>query len=271
MRAPAAALGAPERPWMELAGPFAVGQEHQLPSPLKLARDEFEAAGARFATDAIHDARLRELYRANIQRISREVQAEVDAGRVSVVEGAKFCQRMRNQIMEETRVASSAQGRAYAESKKRVGLSLEELLDKYARKVFGRPFSVLSDTERSQAFYAVVASAGRDRVNVTAETRRLRILGRVTLVATAVLAFHAVAIAENKPREFVRQGALIGGGMVGGAVASALFVAPLCGPGAILCAVAVVLLGSVAGSLAADAMEQVAEDELEEFLRWNLP
>ncbi len=183
MRTPASAPGEPEHQLPGLAGPFAVGQEHELPGPLKLARDEFEAAGSRFATDAIRDARLRELYQSNIQRISREVQAEVDAGRVSVVEGARFCQRMRNQIMEETRAASSAQGRAYAQKVKPTGPTLELLLDRYASSLFKRPFESLSDLQKNQVFYSIVESSARDNLDISAQTRRLRILGKVGLLA----------------------------------------------------------------------------------------
>ena len=270
MKAPAPALGAPEHPLPGLLGPFAVGQEHELPSPLQWARDEFEAAASRFATDAIRDARLRQLYKSNIQRISREVQAEVDAGRVNVLEGARFCQRMRNQIMEETRVASSAQGRAYVESLKKKGRTLEWLFDKYAREHFKRAFSALSESERGKVYYSVIESASRDRTNVSALTGRLRIMGKVCLVMTAVLAVHAVVIADDKPREMVRQSAAIGGGLVGGALAGSLLVSPLCGPGAVVCAIAVVLIGSATGSLAAMQLERTAEEELEEFARWNL-
>ncbi|WP_018914531.1 hypothetical protein [Thiomonas sp. FB-6] len=270
MRAPTSAIGEPDHQLPPLTGPFPVNQEHGLPSPLQLARDEFEAAGSRFATDAIRDARLRQLYKSNIQRISREVQAEVDAGRVSVVEGARFCQRMRNQVMEETRVASSAQGRAYAQKVKPTGTALESLLDKYASELFKRPFSSLSESQKSQVFYSIVASSGRDNLEFSTETRRLRILGKVGLIVTAIVALHAVVIADDKPREIIRQGAVIGGGMVGGGVAGALLVTPICGPGAVVCAVAIVLLGSTLGGLAAELVERTAEEELEEFARWNL-
>ncbi len=270
MNTPTPARGQPEHAALGESGPFAVNQEHELEGPLRQAIDLFEAAASRFATDAIRDARLRQIYMSNIQRISREVRAEVDAGRVSVVDGAKFCQRMRNQIMAETRAVSSAQGRAYAESLKEEGRTLEWLLDKHARTLFRRPFSELSDSERAKAYYSVVESAGRDSVRVSTLTQRLRVIGKVGLLVTAIFGVHAVAVADDKPREVLRQGAAIGGGMAGGALAGAVLAAPVCGPGAVVCAVAVVLLGSVAGSLAAEQLEQTAEEELEEFARWNL-
>ena len=95
-------------------------------------------------------------------------------------------------------------------------------------------------------------------------------LGKVGVIVTAILAVHAVVIAEDLSREMIRQGAAIGGGFVGGALAGSVLVAPICGPGAVICAVAVVLIGSVAGSLTAMQLERTAEDEWEEFARWNL-
>ena len=270
MNTPTPARGQPEHAALGESGPFAVNQEHELEGPLRQAIDLFEAAASRFATDAIRDARLRQIYMSNIQRISREVRAEVDAGRVSVVDGAKFCQRMRNQIMAETRAVSSAQGRAYAERLKPEGKTLSWLLNKYARELFKRPYLSLTDVEKAKVYYAVVESAGRDRATFTAATRRLQVIGKVGLMLTAALGVHAVVVADDKPREALRQGATIAGGMVGGALAGVVLAAPLCGPGAVVCAVAIVLSGSVAGSLAAESLERIAEDELEEFAQWNL-
>lgn len=89
------------------------------------------------------------------------------------------------------------------------------------------------------------------------------------VVVTAILAVQAIVAAEDKPAETARQGILIGGGMAGGAVAEALFVAPSCGPGAVVCAVAIVPLGSLAGSLAAESLMRTADEELEEFAKWE--
>ncbi|KJH82295.1 hypothetical protein [Stutzerimonas stutzeri] len=73
----------------------------------------------------------------------------------------------------------------------------------------------------------------------------------------------------KKVKETARQGMIIGAGAAGGFLAG-LGVSLVCGPGAPFCAIALVLAGSaaggVAGSLAADALD----DELEELSNWEV-
>lgn len=254
---------------VEQHGPYPVNQQHDLEGILQKAIDSFEAAASRFATDCIKDASTRQAYMANIKRISQEVKAEVDNGKITVKQGAEFCQQIRNKIMDETRTVTSAQGRAYAEALKQEGATLNKLLDYYAQKLFKRPFSVLSDAEKNKVYYTVIESAGRDRANITAATRRLRVIGKVGLLITAALGVHAVATADNKPKEAIRQGAIVGGGMAGGWLAG-LMVSTICGPGAVICAVAVVLIGAVGGGLAAESAAGLFDEELEEFSRWQI-
>lgn len=248
---------------------YPVNQQHNLDSPLQQAIDLFEAAASRFSIDCIKDANVRQAYMANIKRMSAEIKAEVDGGKISVKEGAEFCQEMRNKIMAEARAVSSAQGRAKAESIKQKGLMLETLLDTYAENLFNKKFSQLDATQKSKVYYAVIESSGRDRAKFTAGTLKLRLIGKVGVLITAALAVHSVAIADNKPKETIRQGAIIGGGMAGG-LGAGLTVSSLCGPGFVICAVAVVLIGSVAGGYAAEKAVDCFDDELEEFTRWNI-
>lgn len=60
----------------------------------------------------------------------------VNAKKISVKEASIFCYEMRNQIMAEHRKLTSVQGLAKAEQHKKVPLSLNELLDKYSKKVW---------------------------------------------------------------------------------------------------------------------------------------
>ncbi|MGE5385429.1 MAG: hypothetical protein ACM3SV_06005 [Betaproteobacteria bacterium] len=259
----------PEAKGIEQKGTYSVNQRHELDGLLQKSIEAFEAAASRFATDCIKDANVRQAYMTNIKRISREVIAEVERGAITVKEGAEFCHQMRNKIMEEARVVTSAQGRSFAESLKKEGKTLENLLDAYSKKLFKRPFSALSEVEKNKVYYSVIESAGRDRASVTVATKRLRVIGKVGLLVTATLAVHSVAIADNKPKEAVRQGAIIGGGLAGGWLAG-LAVSAICGPGAPICAVAVVLVGGIAGGLAAESAVDAFDDELEEFTRWQM-
>lgn len=254
---------------IEQRGSYPVNQRHDLDGPLQKSIEAFEAAASRFAADCIKDANVRQGYMTNIKRISSEVVAEVRRGAITTKEGAEFCNQMRNKIMEEARAVTSAQGRAYAESLKKEGKTLQKLLDEYSQKLFKRPFSSLSEAEKNKVHYSVIESAGRDRASVTAATKRLRIIGKVGLLVTAALAVHAVATADNKPKEAMKQGTVIGGGLVGGWLAG-FGISAFCGPGAPICAVAVVLVGSIAGGMVAGSVVDAFDDELEEFTRWQI-
>jgi len=159
--------------------------------------------------------------------------------------------------------------RAYAEKKKPVGPTLQESLDKYSLKAFGKPFAELSDSERERASYSVIESAGRNDVAVTAGTRRLRIAGKVGILITAALAAHEILTAPNKVQETARQGTVIQGGVLGGYLAG-LTTAWVCGPGAPLCALAVAILGVAIGSVATESAFNAYQDEIEEFRSWGI-
>lgn len=60
---------------------------------------------------------------------------------------------------------------------------------------------------------------------------------------TASIATYEILNAENKSKEAIKQGIGIGGAIAGGWLAG-LGVSAICGPGAPVCAIAVVLVGS---------------------------
>ncbi|SUD84996.1 Uncharacterised protein [Stutzerimonas stutzeri] len=62
---------------------------------------------------------------------------------------------------------------------------------------------------------------------------------------------------------------IIGGGAAGGFLAG-LGVSLICGPGAPFCAIAVVLAGSAAGGIAGSLAADTLDDELEEFSKWEV-
>jgi hypothetical protein len=249
---------------------FNINQMHVLDddSILKSARDALESAGARFSMDAIMDANVRVRYMNGIKRMSLAVQEEVASGRVSIRDAAIFCNEVRNQILEEGRKVTSTQARAYAEYLKPTGVSLDELLDKYS-KPFKKSFSELTEFEKNQVYYSVIEASGRDRATVTIATKRLKLIGKVGLLVTAVLATHAILNSENKVTEIARQGTVIQGGVLGMFVAG-LTVGAICGPGAPACAVAVLLIGAATGSVATEVAFETYMDEVKEYATWGI-
>ncbi len=146
---------------------------------------------------------------------------------------------------------------------------MPQLLEKYATEKFGQSYETLTAEQKKQIHYEVIESSGRDNAKFTKGTQRLRIMGKVGILVTAAFATYEILNAENKVKEAARQGMVIGGGAAGGFLAG-LGVSLICGPGAPVCAIAVVLAGSavggIAGSLAADALDE----ELEEFSKWDV-
>lgn len=193
----------------------------------------------------------------------------VNAKKISVKEASIFCYEMRNQIMAEHRKLTSVQGLAKAEQHKKVPLSLDELLDKYSKKKYGLDMKSLTGSQKNTIYYEIIESAGRDNVQISTETKRLRILGKVGILITASLATYEILDAENKPKEAIKQGVQIGGGVIGGWLAG-FAVVPLCGPGAPVCAIAVVLLGGTAGGIAGSVVADSLDNEIEEFTKWGI-
>lgn len=194
---------------------------------------------------------------------------EVNAGRITIAEGAKFCNSMRNQIMEEARNVTSTWGLASAQNLKGRGVSLDVILDRYAARLFSKPFRSLTDDEKDQAYYAVVEASGRSNVKINAKTAKLRNGGKVGILITGALAAYSIANADDKISETARQATVVGGGMIGTALASAA-VGSICGPGAPFCTIAVLLIGSTSAASLTDVAYDLYLEEVKEFQAWRI-
>jgi hypothetical protein len=254
-------------------GQYPVYKTHELKNPLELAIHEFEAVAMRFALDFINDAKQREIYKNRIIAVREQVLSDVKNGKMTLNDGAAYCNEMRNHIMRESRLASSPEGRAYAQKlKPDTGVPLEDILNKKSHEAYKKPYEMLTKLERDAVHYEIIRSSAKDRLSVTRGTARLRLMGNALIVVTGVLAVHAIMNAEDKRRETVIQASSIGGGVAGGAIAG-LTVSVFCGPGAPVCAVVIVLIGSVvggtlAGTIAENTYDDVFRQEAEEFSKW---
>ncbi|HCG37459.1 hypothetical protein ACIGBJ_24580 [Stutzerimonas stutzeri] len=255
---------------IEVLGQYQTQSRHTLPrSPLDEALASMEGAATRFSLDAISDAQTRASYAANIKRMSAQVRADVAAGRISSQVGVEFCHEMRNKIMVEHRKITSVTGLAKAQQHKKTPLTLPRLFEKYATSKFGKPYETLTNEQKRQIHYEVIESSGRDNAKFTKGSDRLRIMGKVGILVTAAFATYEILNADNKVKETARQGMIIGGGAAGGFLAG-LGVSLVCGPGAPFCAIAMVLAGSAAGGIAGSLAADALDDELEEFSKWEV-
>jgi hypothetical protein len=275
-------------------GPYPVNQEHQLEGLLDAALKKFQEAAQQIAVSFIQDARTRQEYMRQIGEVPKVVRAEVSSGRVGLAEGVRFAQTMRNQIMMEARAATSATGLALAERHKKEGLTERYLLERYSAMqnvpgfkemlptqqkayvqsiVAGQTPSVfdrLNQEQRARVYYAIIDASGRDSVDFTNFCLKFAAIGKVFSVMTALLAVYSVATAKDKGYEVNRQASGIGGSLLGGALAG-MAVGSICGPGAPVCAFAVVAAGSLAGAEIMEKANELYQAELQEFLKWQIP
>ncbi|WP_447855988.1 hypothetical protein [Enterobacter sp. WI-ESBL-E8] len=256
--------------YMIIKGLYEAGQEHELESPvLDNAIAALEGAAIKFSTDTINDANVRTSYTSNIKRVTLEVKEMVKARKITVKEASEFCYEMRNKILEEHRKYTSSTGLSFAEKHKKTPPKLDDLYDKYAFKKFERSFKELTAQQRNSIHYEIIESSARGNPKFNASNKRLKVMGKVGVLITASLATYEILNAENKPKEAIKQGVQIGGGVAGGWLAG-LAVAPLCGPGAPVCAIALVLLGSAAGGIVGSVVADSLDEEIEEFTTWKI-
>lgn len=238
--------------------------------PLDEALAALQAQALNFAQQHLQDARARASYVSRIGDMSRQIRADVIAGRATAAEGARMAHAMRNVIMDETRAITSAIGRARAEAMKSTGQTLEQALDKAVDKLYpGRSLAQLTAAERRAVFLEIIEASGRSRPAVTAQMGRWTRLGRGLLVVTAAISIVNIWAAENRARQAVREGATLGGGALGAAAASAS-AGFVCGPAAPGCVLALFIIGGVAGALTMGAAADYVLDETE-LLQWLGP
>ncbi|MFV0302086.1 MAG: hypothetical protein ACK5IP_14645 [Paracoccus sp. (in: a-proteobacteria)] len=222
--------------------------ESDFDREISALRGAVEATGAGMGWD---DA-LRGRYRRLIAEMSREVKAEVRAGRLTWDQASRLAYEQRNVIMDHIRSRSTPVGRAYAERLKRQAPSIERLLAKNSVDLFGpgAQFDNLSAGQRDQVLRRIVESAGRSNARVNGLMRNVSRAGRGLLVLSISIAVYNVATAEDKGKAAAEEGALLGGGILGGAAGGALAGA-VCGPGALICSSIGAFAGAVAGAFGA--------------------
>jgi seryl-tRNA synthetase len=181
--------------------------------------------------------------------MASELRRQVSTGKISWIKAAEQAQETRNLMMEIIRTRSTPVGLAMAQRLKSEGKTLNELIARKTRQLYGKTadFSSLTSTRQNIVYAEIVKSAGKSNPRVTTVMRSLSYAGRGLIVISIALSVYTVATTENKfnaaGREIAITSAGVGGGMAGGAIAGLA-----CGPGAPVC----VTVGAfVGGALAA--------------------
>lgn len=147
------------------------------------------------------------------------------------------------------RARSTPVGRAFAESMKLKGYSINQLIALKTIELYGEQaiFSRLPSAKQNAIYASIVTSAGKANVHVARAMTGLTYAGRGVIFLALALSAYKIATSSNKvaafQKELVSNGVSIAGGIVGGALAGLA-----CGPAAPIC----VTVGAfVGGALAA--------------------
>jgi hypothetical protein len=151
-----------------------------IPPELEEALQQLEIQALSFGTRFVNDSMVRQDYIQKTQQMSRELRAAYEAGSMSAREAAETANQLRNEIMELARVRSSDLGRAKAHALKAKGLDLDDLVAKYAKKMFDKDFAALTKGEQDRVLLEIVDSAGRANPKVSVRAARMGAVRRRT-------------------------------------------------------------------------------------------
>lgn len=221
------------------------GNQAAFDGAIRALEAEFFNAGAFL----VMDAGARRTYAGLIRQMADDLAAQVRAGRLTWAQAAEQANLARDTIMEVIRKRSTPVGRAFAQSLKAEGPSLNALIARKTIQLFGKDanFHTLSAAQQNSVYAAIVDSAGKSNPRVSSAFTRLGRAGRGLLFLSVGLSVYNVATADDKLEAAGHELAVTGGGIAGG-VAGGAVAGLACGPGAPVC----VTVGAfVGGALAA--------------------
>ena len=212
---------------------------------IQTLKSEIASAGTHF----IIDASARQAYAQQIEAMAENLRNEASSGRITWLEAATQAQETRNSIMEIIRDRSTPVGRAMAEQLKSEGKTFNELIARYAIRLYGPNvnFNSLSSIQKNAVYAEIVKAAGRSNPRVTTMMRGLSRAGRGLIILSIALSVYTIVTADDKVKAAKREAAVAGAG-IGGSILGGAAAGLVCGPGAPVCSTVGAFIG---GALAA--------------------
>lgn len=196
-----------------------------------------ESQAVIFANKFIPDTAVRQEYIKMSRKASNDIRELVEAGKITPKQAAERAHSIRNTLLDASRGKLSNIGRAWSQNLKKLGKTLPELENYYAKKLFKLNFESLSQGNKNRVWKEIVAASGRPKASVNTSAKILGAVGKGFVVVTVSLALYNIISAEDKTRATAKEAVVIGsslGGMVAGGYVASL----ACGPGAFICAAA---------------------------------
>jgi hypothetical protein len=229
-----------------------------LPSDRSAFESTIRAFEAEIANAGAHltiDSAARQTYGKLIQTMATELRQQATQGVITWAEAAVSANEARNEVMTIIRGRSTPVGRAFAESLKKQGKTLNEMVALKTGELFGPSanFQRLSAAQQDLVYAEIVKSAGKSRPKVNAQMLRWSRAGRALIVLSVALSVYTIATSDDKvaatKKEAAVTAASIGGGMAGGALAGLA-----CGPGAPVCVTVGAFVGGALAAFGVDFM-----------------
>lgn len=218
---------------------------------LQTAIAGLESSAVNFGIRFIPDAKVRADYNRQSKNLSKEILDQVKGGKVTPAQGATRAAEMRNVLMDAMRGKTSEIARAYAFNQKTKGKSLLFLEQKYSQQYYKKPFGQLNSVQQNKVWKEIVFSSGRPQLKANKLAKNLGHAGRSFVAITIAISVYNIATADDKLRATAKEGAVIGGGILG-SVAGGAAAGLACGPGAPICVGIGVFVGGVMFALGAE-------------------
>jgi hypothetical protein len=150
--------------------------------------------------------------------------------------------------MEETRTLTSDRGLAVAQTMKKTGKTLEQVLQKNALTKYAKDFTLLSEAQQGDVYLYTIERAGAANKEVMVSAAKMGKYGKGLLWLTVALALYNVLTADEPAAAAAHEGASLMAGALGGAAGGAA-AGMVCGPGAPVCVTVGIFVGGALGAL----------------------
>ncbi len=191
---------------------------------------------------AAQDATARQTFEIAVEQLIEEMRRDVRFKELTWREATEHAGEARDDLFDMMRGRSSPMGRAIAESMGAQGVTINELIGRYALKQFGGStrFALLTGIQKNEVYAEIVAAARRANPGIAARVLRWSFAGRRLLFLSFAIAVYEIFAADDRADALGVVMAGSNGGMVAGIP---------CGPGFPPCvALGAFLGGALAGA-----------------------
>jgi hypothetical protein len=131
----------------------------------------------------VYNPELRLAYQRKAREFAQDLKNQANRGAITWQQAATEANRVRNEVMHSIRAQSTAPFRAYAESLKREGKTLNDLIKEKTLKKYGHAnFHALAEAQKGEIYKQIVESAAKSNPGVNITAQRLSYLGRTLML-----------------------------------------------------------------------------------------